>query len=68
MYGASLAVVEVLEPEGPDVKIEEGEVVIAAGTMGAVFPAVTSGSGLGLGDNLLSPSEHLREGVHEVGC
>ena len=28
--------------------------------MGAVFPAVTSGSWLDLGDNMLSLSEHLR--------
>ena len=59
---------EVLEPEGPDVKIEEGEVVIAAGIMGAVFPAMISGSRLDLGDDMLSPPEHLREGVHEVDC
>ena len=54
---------EVLEPEGPDVEIEEGAVVIAAGTLGAVFPAVISGSRLDLDDNMLSAPEHLREGV-----
>ena len=68
LYVASLAVVEVLEPEGLQITIEEGEVVFAAGTIGAVFPAVISGSRLDSGDDMLSAPKHLREGVHGVEC